>query len=233
MIMKNTIIVITIITILLTLFVIPVWPQPNGNKLSILERLLKIETELVPPVGSIVSYYGNTAPQGWLICNGQRLDKPEYRKLVAHLKKQGLDATKVPDLRGMFLRGLDSGRGKDPSAGRKVGSEQPDSIKSHIHGGKTHPDGQHIHKGVTKSGNPMNYRTVHQAGPGAYPKHQSGYSPGQYTDRNDTNYVSRDHTHNFETIQGQGAHTHSLTIDASGSEESRPKNVAVNFIIKY
>ena len=40
---KNTIIVATIIAILLTLLVIPVWPQPNGQKHSILERLLMLE----------------------------------------------------------------------------------------------------------------------------------------------------------------------------------------------
>ena len=44
--MKNTIILITISTILLTLFVIPVWPQPNGSRLSILERLLRLENKV-------------------------------------------------------------------------------------------------------------------------------------------------------------------------------------------
>ena len=76
--MKNTIIVTMIIAILLTLFVIPVWPQPNGSKLSILERLLKIETELVPPVGSIMPYMGEQPPKGWLMCDGTSYSVKKY-----------------------------------------------------------------------------------------------------------------------------------------------------------
>ena len=58
----------------------------------------------------------------------------------------GSSTFNIPDLRGMFLRGVDSGAGNDPNAGERielnpggnsgdvVGSYQSDEIESHSHG---------------------------------------------------------------------------------------------------
>jgi hypothetical protein len=57
------------------------------------------------PVGSIQAYYGTTDPDGWLICDGRSTPTgSEYNALRA------LVGDKIPDLRGMFLRGLNNGR---------------------------------------------------------------------------------------------------------------------------
>lgn len=47
------------------------------------------------PVGTIVAYYGTTAPNGWLICDGRSCAGTELAKMIGN---------NVPDLRGRFLR---------------------------------------------------------------------------------------------------------------------------------
>lgn len=57
------------------------------------------------PVGSIIAWPSATDPDdmaNWLECNGQTINSTDYPKLYA------LVGSKVPDLRGLFLRGLGS-----------------------------------------------------------------------------------------------------------------------------
>tara|TARA_R110002012_G_scaffold70539_1_gene181572 strand:+ start:366 stop:3347 length:2982 start_codon:yes stop_codon:yes gene_type:complete len=77
----------------------------------------------VSSVGTIVAWYGTTAPDQWLECNGQSTDG--YPLLA------NMIGANVPDLRGEFLRGFDNGRGVD--TGRALGSSQADEFKSHNH----------------------------------------------------------------------------------------------------
>lgn len=68
------------------------------------------------PIGTPVPSFSLHIPKGYLECNGQSFSKTTYPKLSLALN----GATKVPDLRGVYLRGVDDGRGLDP--GRKLGS---------------------------------------------------------------------------------------------------------------
>jgi hypothetical protein len=106
------------------------------------------------PVGTIVAYGGLDAnvPDGWLLCNGQELigrDYSEHLEYIGTLWGDGNSVTtfNLPDLRGIFLRGVNHGRtgafsdpdasvrvGYDGSAvGDRVGSFQDDAFKSHLH----------------------------------------------------------------------------------------------------
>lgn len=62
------------------------------------------------PTGSIMAYFGKTAPDGWLLCDGRALtdaslqDK-KYDALKAHLTSLGVST--IPDLRGRVVVGPD------------------------------------------------------------------------------------------------------------------------------
>jgi microcystin-dependent protein len=78
------------------------------------------------PVGVVQAYAGTAAPTGWLECAGQSISRTTYAALFAAIGVTygTVDGTHftLPDLRGEFLRGYDHGRGID--AGRGVGSFQ-------------------------------------------------------------------------------------------------------------
>ncbi|MFL7884663.1 phage tail protein [Proteus mirabilis] len=69
------------------------------------------------PVGSPIPWPQATAPSGFLVCNGQSFNKSTY-----HLLALAYPSGVLPDLRGEFIRGLDTGRGID--TGREVLSSQ-------------------------------------------------------------------------------------------------------------
>jgi microcystin-dependent protein len=100
------------------------------------------------PVGSIIAYMGTNAPPGWLLCNGAIVPRSQYPALWAVIgNSSGGDnvSFRLPDTRGIFLRGRDAGQGRDPDAairgpfdtggnpGDAVGSYQGDSFKQHTH----------------------------------------------------------------------------------------------------
>ncbi len=67
------------------------------------------------PIGTVISFMGRTAPDGYLACDGAVYDISAYPKLASFIKEQfgsfghfGGDGTAtfaVPDLRNLFLRG--------------------------------------------------------------------------------------------------------------------------------
>ncbi len=69
------------------------------------------------PTGAIMAFNLSSCPSGWTLADG---------------------TANTPDLRGMFIRGLDDGlAGNDPDAPRTLGSIQDDEFEEHTHGGRT------------------------------------------------------------------------------------------------
>ena len=88
------------------------------------------------PVGSISMYAANTAPTGWLECNGGAVSRTTYAGLFAAIGTvfgvgNGTTTFNVPDMRGEFARGWDNSRGIDPA--RAFGSAQSGAIEAHVH----------------------------------------------------------------------------------------------------
>ena len=78
------------------------------------------------PVGTVISYYGTTAPEGYFVCNGGSFNATTYPKL-----KAVLGGNVLPDLRGYFIRGYDTRNTVDTNgAGRALGSAQGDAIRN-------------------------------------------------------------------------------------------------------
>ncbi|WYW99192.1 phage tail protein [Proteus vulgaris] len=99
------------------------------------------------PVGSPIPWSLATAPSGYLICNGQTFNKSTYPKLAV-----AYPSGKLPDLRGEFIRGLDSGRGID--AGRSILSAQKGNslLSSNIFGGLSSSESNKWHRAINYIG---------------------------------------------------------------------------------
>lgn len=86
------------------------------------------------PTGSVMPFIGTRTPVGgWIEANGNSVAITEHPNLFWFLYDFGgpIAPVATPDLRGEFVRGLDSGRGID--AGRAIGTFQADEFKSHQH----------------------------------------------------------------------------------------------------
>lgn len=84
-----------------------------------------IDVPLGTPVGTVIAYMGNIAPEGYLVCDGSTFSATQYPKLHALL-----GTTITPDLRAEFLRGVDNGRGMDPDLRTSVNVGQMDAIQN-------------------------------------------------------------------------------------------------------
>lgn len=70
------------------------------------------EVDFGPPAGTISMFAGNTAPTGYLLCDGQAYDKVTYAKLYSVIgTTYGGSGSlfNVPDLRGRAIFGVDTG----------------------------------------------------------------------------------------------------------------------------
>ena len=112
------------------------------------KTLTKVNPTALLPIGTIVAYGTETAPTGWLACDGANLLRTDHQILfnvigTVHGTADGTHFN-VPDLRGKFLRGFDDSAGNDPNAGARtaptggasgdnVGSLQVEGILAHVH----------------------------------------------------------------------------------------------------
>lgn len=122
-------------------------------------RLTAIEDSVrkLVPLGTVVAWSGNLSgtniemlrSRGWITADGRALDRKKYADLFAVIGTAygtpGESKFNIPDLRGLFVRGLDRGAGRDPDAGDRtslrvggntgdnVGSYQKDKFRSHTH----------------------------------------------------------------------------------------------------
>ena len=81
------------------------------------------------PLGTILSYGGTTAPEGWFLCHGQALSRTEYSELFAVIGTSfgtgdGSTTFNLPDLRGEFLRGAGVNSHSGEGNGGTVGQHQ-------------------------------------------------------------------------------------------------------------
>jgi hypothetical protein len=172
------------------------------------------------PAGMIVPFAGpvENIPAGWMLCDGSAVSRTEYANLynaigVCWGTGDGSTTFNLPDLRGMFLRGVsgDSGNDADASSrivlndnggntGNQVGSYQGDAIRN-----------------ITGSFGLEDCWCGD--GAGAFSRNNSQYSSGNWWEANGAN---RKATYVFNASR----------VVPVGSD-NRPKNVYVNYIIKY
>lgn len=196
------------------------------------------------PVGTPITWHSDDIPAGTLLMNGQSIDADKYPKL------HDVYGDKLPDWRGYFLRAADGGRGVDETSERKAGSTQDSANKEHNHTGKTGEAGAH-----TPSGDVTNVEGhVHEMDDYAGAFAETDYDvdpPAGWDGRTDVGgsvlaaegsshsgkwAVYKTHSTKEAGAQEMGFTGHSVdahvhTINNDGGKESRPQNIAVNYIV--
>ena len=101
-------------------------PTPIDNAQAANKQYVDITVSNVigTPIGCIMIWNTTNIPTNWLECNGQTVNQGLYPQLYTIM-------TTVPDLRGVFVRGYDNGKGTDPN--RTLGSLQAHAYQSHTH----------------------------------------------------------------------------------------------------
>jgi len=163
--------------------------------------------------GMIGFFAMSSPPDGWIVARGQELNRISFAKLFGRVGTtfgagNGSTTFNAPDLRGYFVRGLDQGRGVDPS--RVLGSSQDDENKEHVHTATAASAGAHTH---------VSARDALVTGPSPPVMLVVANGPGL------TQGLGA------ATTGSAGSHTHDVTIDSTGSE-FRPRNVALLGCIK-
>ncbi len=176
------------------------------------------------PSGSVFCMAVATIPSGYLECNGAAVSRVTYAVLFGVIGTQygtgdGSSTFNLPDLRGEFVRGFDNGRGAD--SGRSIGSSQGDDNKQHNHGIDFNTQSHTLTGNIQKISETFNNNG---SASGVFSK-QTGFNanhtPGN-PDHNDSGAVNFNGTHSHHVIG---------STQNTGSE-SRPRNIAMMYIIK-
>ena len=94
------------------------------------------------PAGMVAPYAGSTAPTGWLLCDGTAVSRSTYAALFAAIgttygSGDGSTTFNVPDTRGIFISGVGSQTitvGPDTvTYNRTIGTKQLDQFQGHYH----------------------------------------------------------------------------------------------------
>jgi microcystin-dependent protein len=204
------------------------------------------------PVGAILycPHRGGVAPSGFVVCNGSTLSRTSYPDLWAYAQSTGLvtetewwnsgwkgaftggDGStnfRIPDLRGVYLRGSNSGASLDTRRGTEnwqTGSYKSDSFGSHSHGVS---DPGHYHllaaDGTRATLTDRNYLKESAAvGEGGLQNENF-----EYNLQGTSSYPGKGKTSNMiQPYDSMG-----LQILASGSSETAVRDIALVPIMKY
>ena len=105
----------------------------------------EVEDDIITnvPVGAIIAYHGGDVPDGYLVCNGQSVDKSDYSALYSRLQDDialadlddPADPQKfiLPDLRDRFIVGSGNGYNTTDTGGADTVALTINQMPSHDH----------------------------------------------------------------------------------------------------
>lgn len=223
------------------LFVKDIFSENNLKILKIRKDFryqLGLLQNMVCPVGTIQAFAFESIPAGWLPCEGQEIPQEIYGSLYNVIgnkfgnAKDGLFC--LPDLRGRFIRGWDKSSIRDEN--RDFGSIQEDSIQKHSHKFDESvitaaENGNHYH--------PLwcdEYETITSVsgwGVGSTESYKRMCYPTTTSSGNKTDLgpYGGKHTHSISK-SGNPVSSEFTSEDMRIANETRPKNLALNFCIK-
>lgn len=225
------------------------------------DRALKESKDAIP-TGSIFTFPMTTIPTGYLVCDGSAVSRTNYADLFAVLGTtygagNGSTTFNLPDYRGQFLRGLDSGAGNDPDAvtrtdrgdgttGDAVGTTQDDEMSSHLHENVppsviSTTDGSHAHSTYTTTINTNASGNHYHNIPGSsattnYISPHTHMLRGERVNANTSTFGSYDaflideNNAGPETMNtfSSGGHNHTVNIPASNTNSNGNHNHSIN-----
>ncbi len=164
----------------------------------------------VLPTGMLSPYSGDTAPSGWLLCNGGEVSRTTYAVLYAVVGNRfgegnGTTTFNKPDFRGKFLRGASLGTGADPDFATRQAMDTGGATGDNV--GSIQPDATAVN-GLDTVIHSRDDETLDAAGTGA-----TAFKP------NDTGAGNNEALFAFDAVM-------------TGDAETRPINAYVNYLIK-
>lgn len=190
--------------------------------------------ETSTPPGTIVAFGGATPPSGWLLCDGSEVNRSTYPGLFTAIAVNfgggdRVSTFNLPDLRGRFARGVDSGAGRDPDANTRtpsnLGGPAGDTVGTLQVAATAIP--------TTPFVTELSGTHTHTSGSFDRLLQHTGKNTDNGTDNTDNSGSEPDLTVS-QPMALSGAHTHRIGVGfgSGGDSETRPKNVSVNYIIK-
>ena len=179
------------------------------------------------PLGTVIMFAGSSAPIDYLICDGSAVSRTTYAGLFAVIgTTYGAGDTtttfNIPDLRGLFVRGV------GPS--NVLGSTQSSNIGSHTH------DFKDVWTIEPDSANPLNIPALN--GGVQPPAVDVNGAPLDYAlYKYDFSNVEENRIRPTSDTGGEGVNDNvAWTLDnrtaAAGSGDTHPANIALNYIIR-
>ena len=164
------------------------------------------------PPATIHAFAGTSAPEGWAMCDGSEVSRTDNAALFAAIGEtygvgDGSTTFNLPDMRGEFLRGLDNMGTAAGARGKDV-----DGTARTVGQAQSHAFGSHNHQvyGTSVANSDGSVQTTQRA-------RSLG---GQNTNLGGYGYRN--------TFGVSGAQI----VQNTGGTETRPANMAINYIIK-
>ena len=84
--------------------------EQKANRSELAPLATKSEVEIACPVGTVHAFAGVSAPNGWLLCNGQAVSRSQFSRLFSVISTRygggdGWSTFNVPDMRDRFIEG--------------------------------------------------------------------------------------------------------------------------------
>lgn len=166
--------------------------------------------------GTILPFAGITPPTGYLLCDGSQISRTTYSNLFTVLSStwgngDGSTTFHLPDLRGRFMRGVDGTAGNDPDKDSRSASNAGGNTGNNV--GSIETDGTAAH---------------------SHSLNVLAQCSGTISVANaSTMLAGSNNGGGFWGTSGCNVISNTASISSTGGTETRPKNVNVNFMIKY
>ncbi len=207
----------------------------NGN--------LAVNYQYVNPIGTIVCFAGQNAPDGWILCDGSEISKEIYSELYSIIGNNfgtpiNSNNFVLPNLQQRMPLGRSNLNNVGDIGGNSNITLTTNQLPSHSHTGNTSSNGTHTHT-ANDSGHTHPYDDAYFAeNTGSGPRNVYGTSAS--TDY-DNNYIYRPGAITSSSqanisVSSDGLHSHSFTTDSTGSNSSiniMNPYLVLNYLIKY